>query len=241
VSLGAPQRAVAFTVPTGNFGDIFAGYAARAMGLPVARLVIATNLNDSLPRALATGIFEPKGVIATSSPSMDIQLASNFERLLFELAGRDPARVRELMGELRETGAFRLRQGELEDMRSLFTAHAVSEQETEAAMRGLYQETGFIADPHTCVALAAARREQESGATQAPMVVLSTAHAAKFPDVVMRATGRLPEEPERLRLRLGQKERCAVLPKDVAAVTDFILSHAAGGETASNPRAEVGA
>jgi threonine synthase len=243
VSLGAPQRPVAFTVPTGNFGDIFAGYAARAMGLPVARLVIATNLNDSLPRALATGIFEPKGVIATSSPSMDIQLASNFERLLFELAGRDSARVQELMGELRKTGAFRLRQGELEDMRSLFTAHAVDEREMEAAMRGLYEETGFIADPHTAVALAAARREQESDATQPPMVVLSTAHAAKFPDVAMRATGHLPEEPERLRLRFGQEERCAVLPKDVGAVTEFILAHAAGGDggPSVSARAEVGA
>ncbi len=128
-------------------------------------------------------------------------------------------------------------------MRGLFTAHTVDEQKMEAAMRGLYEETGFIADPHTAVALAAARWEQESDTTQPPMVVLSTAHAAKFPDVAMRATGRMPEEPERLRLRFGQKERCAVLPKDVGAVTEFILAHAAGGDgvPAVSARAEAGA
>src|SRR6188474_1295407 len=124
VALGSPHRVVSFAVPTGNFGDIFAGYAARAMGLPVKRLVIATNLNDSLSRALSTGIYEPRGVIATSSPSMDIQLASNFERLLFELAGRDAARVRTRMDELRRTGAFHLEQGELAELRALFAAHS---------------------------------------------------------------------------------------------------------------------
>jgi threonine synthase len=117
VALGSPHRALSFAVPTGNFGDIFAGYAARAMGLPVQRLVIATNLNDILVRALSSGVYEPRSVIATSSPSMDIQLASNFERLLFELAGRDAARVRALMEELRKTGAFRL-EAELAGLRA---------------------------------------------------------------------------------------------------------------------------
>jgi len=149
VSLGAPHHAIAFTVPTGNFGDIFAGYAARAMGLPVARLVIATNLNDSLPRALALGQYEPKGVIATSSPSMDIQLASNFERLLFELSGRSAQRVRALMDELRTTKAFRLTETELAELRSLFTAHSVGEHDTEMTIRGLFEETGVLADPLT--------------------------------------------------------------------------------------------
>src|SRR5262249_55686469 len=120
VALGSPHRGVSFAVPTGNFGDIFAGYAARRMGFPVKRLVIATNLNDSLARALQTGIYEPRGVIATSSPSMDIQLASNFERLLFELVGRDGARVRARMDELRATGAFHLEEGELAEMRAHF-------------------------------------------------------------------------------------------------------------------------
>ncbi len=223
VSLGAPHRQVAFTVPTGNFGDIFAGYAARAMGLPVARLVIATNLNDSLPRAFGSGVYEPGGVIATSSPSMDIQLASNFERLLFELAGRDAGRVKALMGDLRSTGCFRLNDAELGALRGLFAAHSIDEHETEMTIRGLAEETGMLADPHTAVGVAAARQETGLGAT--PMVVLSTAHAAKFPEAVERASGRVPEQPERLRLRLGQHERCTVLPNDYAAVAEFIATH----------------
>jgi threonine synthase len=235
VSLGAPHRPVAFTVPTGNFGDIFAGYAARAMGLPVRRLVIATNLNDSLPRAFASGVFEPQGVIATSSPSMDIQLASNFERLLFELAGRDAARVGALMEELRKTGAFRMSQGELGQLRDLFGAHSVGEQDTEMTIRGVFEETGMLVDPHTAVAIAASHQETGLGAT--PMVALSTAHPAKFPEAVKRATGRVPEQPERLSLRLGQDERCTALPNDFAAVADFIVSH----NRAAPTRVEAGA
>ncbi len=230
VSLGAPHRAIAFTVPTGNFGDIFAGYAARKMGLPVARLVIATNLNDSLPRVLGTGLYEPKDVIATSSPSMDIQLASNFERLLFELAGRNAARVNSLMDGLRKTGTFRLNDTELAGMRDLFAAHAIGEHDTEMTIRGLVEETGILCDPHTAVAVAAARAESGLGFT--PMVVLSTAHPAKFPEAVERASGRVPEQPERLRLRLGQHERCANLPNDYAAVADFVATRARAGKTA---------
>jgi len=231
VSLGAPYRPVAFTVPTGNFGDIFAGYAARAMGLPVARLVIATNLNDSLVRVLGTGAYEPKDVVATSSPSMDIQLASNFERLLFELAGRNAARVRALMDDLRKTGSFRLNEIELGAMRALFAAHAVGEHETEMTIRGLYEETGIVVDPHTAVGVAAAWAQ--TGLGTCPMVVLATAHAAKFPEAVARACGREPEQPERLRLRLGQHERYATLPNDYAAVAGFIETNARAGKSAS--------
>ena len=224
VTLGAPYRPLAFSVPTGNFGDIFAGYAARAMGLPVARLVIATNLNDSLIRAVGSGVYEPHSVIATSSPSMDIQLASNFERLLFELANRDATRVRALMEELRNSGALRLNETELAGLRSLFAAHSVGEHETEMTIRWLAEETGVIADPHTAVAVAAARHE--SGQRATPMVVLATAHPAKFPELVERATGGVPERPERLRLRLGQHERCTILANDYATVADFIASRA---------------
>jgi threonine synthase len=234
VALGAPDRAVAFSVPTGNFGDIFAGYAARAMGLPVSRLVIATNLNDSLARTLATGIYEPQRVIATSSPSMDIQLASNFERLVFELAGRDARRVRLLMGDLRAKGSFRLDDAELRALRGLFAAHVTGEHETEMTIRGLYEETGVVVDPHTAVGVAAA--QQESGVGQTPMVVLSTAHPAKFPELVERATGVVPEQPERLKLRLGQHERCTTLPNDYAAVADFVVSHARTGASGSSVR-----
>src|SRR5262249_28901686 len=234
VGLGAPHRAVAFTVPTGNFGDIFAGYAAREMGLPVARLVIATNLNDSLPRALASGVYEPKGVVATSSPSMDIQLASNFERLLFELSGQDAQRVKALMDELRKTKAFRLNESELGHLRSLFSAHSVREHDTEMTVRGLFEETGVLADPHTAVAVAAAGHEAGLGST--PMVGISTAQPAQFPDAVERATGRVPEQPERLRLRLGQTERCTTLPNDFAAVADFIESHTRTEGRGMSPR-----
>jgi len=239
VSLGAPHRDVAFTVPTGNFGDILAGYAAKRMGLPVSRLVIATNLNDSLVRVLGSGAYEPKRVIATSSPSMDIQLASNFERLLFELAGRDAGRVRALMEALRKTGAFRLNDAELSTLRSLFSAHAIGEPETAMTIRSLAEATGFLADPHTAVAVAAARAE--SGPTSSPIVVLSTAHAAKFPEAVERASGRLPEEPERLRLKLGQHERCASLPNDYGAIAAFIDANArAGGRSGAHERRTTG-
>jgi threonine synthase len=162
---------------------------------------------------------------------MDIQLASNFERILFELAGRDPARVKSLMGELRKTGAFRLNETELSGLRALFSAHAIGEHETEMTIRGLVEETGMLVDPHTAVAVAASRAESGLGTT--PMVVLSTAHPAKFPEAVERASGRAPEQPERLRLRLGQHERCAMLPNDYAAVASFIETNArVGGKPA---------
>jgi threonine synthase len=222
VALGSPHRPVSFTVPTGNFGDIFAGYAAKAMGLPVRRLVIATNANDSLSRAFGTGVYAPKAVIATTSPSMDIQLASNFERLLFELAGRDAGKVRARMQELGNAGAFNLQPQELQMMRAAFACHAIGEHETETTIRTLYEETGELIDPHTAVGVAAAGKERGGD----PMIVLSTAHAAKFPEAVKRATGRLPEAPERLKAKLGQDERLTVLANDYGKVASFILDHA---------------
>jgi threonine synthase len=161
---------------------------------------------------------------------MDIQLASNFERLLFELAGRNSARVRARMDELRRTGTFHLEAGELAALRSLFAAHSIDEHETEMTIRNLYAETGVVIDPHTAVGLAAARRE--SGGE--PMIVLSTAHPAKFPEAIERATGRIPEQPERLKAKLGGVERLTVLPSDARAVTSFIAEHA-------RARTEVGA
>ncbi len=168
---------------------------------------------------------------------MDIQLASNFERLLFELAGRDAARVRSLMQELRTTGAFRLNETELAGMRALFAAHAIGEPETEMTIRGLMEETGVLSDPHTAVAVAAARAE--SGLGPLPMVVLSTAHPAKFPEAVERACGRVPEQPERLRLRLGQHERCTTLPNDYASVASFVETHARAGGLGRGRRTEA--
>jgi threonine synthase len=238
-ALGSPYRPVSFAVPTGNFGDIFAGYAARAMGLPVSRLVIATNANDSLSRAFETGVYEPGGVIATSSPSMDIQLASNFERLLYELAGRDAGKVRARMAELRKSGAFRMERSELEEMRAIFAAHSVDERETEMTIRKLYEESGLTIDPHTAVGVAAAAKERGRD----PMIVLATAHAAKFPDAVKRATGRNPDVPERLQAKLGQEERLTVLPNDYGKVAGFIAAHARQGRGSggSQPKLRSGA
>ncbi len=219
-SLGAPHRPMRFCVPTGNFGDIFAGYAARRMGLPIKRLVIATNTNDILARTLATGRYEPQTVVATSSPSMDIQVSSNFERLIFEAGGRDSARVRLLMAGFAETGSFTLNGAELAEIRALFSAHRADETETQETMRRVYKQTGYIADPHTAVGLAAAVREPEDA--RAPMIVLATAHPAKFPEAVERAIGRVPAIPERLQRVLTVTESVDTLDANAAAIRAFI-------------------
>ncbi len=219
VALGAPGRGVSFCVPTGNFGDVFAGYAASRMGLPVNRLVIATNVNDILVRTLKTGRYEPNEVVATSSPSMDIQVSSNFERLVFEAAGRDANRVCHLMDGLAEQGGFTLSDDELASLRALFSAIAVDEAEVGNTIRDVARETGYVCDPHTAVGLAAARRADTDGS---PMVTLATAHPAKFPEAVEAATGKRPDVPARLEKRLGAQERYTVLENDYAVVTEFI-------------------
>lgn len=218
-ALGAPERQLRFCVPTGNFGDIFAGYAATRMGLPIDRLVIATNVNDILVRTLNTGHYEPNQVLATSSPSMDIQVSSNFERLIFEAAGRDSTRVCQLMDDLEERGGFTLSNGELEAMRSLLSAEVVDEAEVERTIRDVAANSGYICDPHTAVGLAAARRYMPS---EIPMVTLATAHPAKFPDAVEAATGQRPEVPPHLKERLAGEERFSVLENDYSALTQFI-------------------
>ena len=182
VALGAPARTVDFTVPTGNFGDIFAGYAAKRMGLPVRWLNIAANVNDILPRTLKTGIYEVRDVHATTSPSMDIQISSNFERLLFEASRRDAASVRRLMDSLKQSGRFVLPDAMLAAIREEFDAGRADETETAAAIRAAWREAGDLVDPHTAVALAVADRDTSDSSI--PNIVLSTAHAAKFPDAV---------------------------------------------------------
>lgn len=230
VALGAPRREVCFCVPTGNFGDIFAGYAARRMGLPIRRLVIATNVNDILARTLASGRYEPKGVVATSSPSMDIQVASNFERLLFEAADRDGGRVGALMEALARTGAFQLSDRELHAMRALFAAARTDEEGTRATIARLAAECGYVADPHTAVGVAAAWRQDLEA--EVPIIALATAHPAKFPDAVGAATGCAPALPERLASQLEAEERYTVMPNDVRAIARYIEQHArAAAET----------
>ncbi len=227
VALGAPARSVSFSVPTGNFGDMFAGYVAMRMGLPVERLLVATNVNDILARTIATGRYEPKAVAATSSPSMDIQISSNFERLIFEIAGRDAARVRELMGNLATSGSFALNQGEHASLKQLFAGARVDEDETRSVIRRLHEATGYICDPHTAVGISAAAGVARDAAV--PMVVMATAHAAKFPDAVASAIGVRPAEPARLAGQRQLAERVTRLPNDLSAVAAFICEHARVG------------
>jgi threonine synthase len=221
-TLGAPHRKVAFTVPTGNFGDVFAGYVAERMGLPVDRLVVATNLNDILARTLATGTYDLREVVATSSPSMDIQVSSNFERLLFEASGRNAAEVRANMGSLAQSGRFSLSSTTLERIRALFNADRADEQETAATIRTILRETSRLVDPHTAVALAVAEKETRDPAT--PMIVLGTAHPAKFPDAVEAACGVRPGLPDWLSDLPERPERATPMPVDQSAVEQFILA-----------------
>jgi threonine synthase len=219
-ALGAPHRRLGFAVPTGNFGDVFAGYVAMRMGLPVERLVVATNDNDILARVVATGRYELKGVSATLSPSMDIQISSNFERLLLEITGREAGRVRELMGNLEATRCFALNQGELASLRQTFSALRVDEEETLATIRALKAGAGYLADPHTAVGVAAAGRIARDPAL--PMVMLATAHPAKFPEAIERAVGASPAVPERVARQRERPERLTILPNDFSAVSTFI-------------------
>ena len=222
VALGAPRRKVAFTVPTGNFGDVYAGYVALRMGLPIDRLVIATNVNDILARTLATGTYDLRGVVATSSPSMDIQVASNFERLLFDAYGRDGAPVRQLMASLDQARQFALSERALSGIRAVFSADRADEEETAATIRTVLRETGHFIDPHTAVGVAVA--EKDTRDPSIPMVVLGTAHPAKFPDAVEAACGVRPALPQWLAELDQRPERVTILPVDPIAVERHILS-----------------
>ena len=220
VRLGAPGKRVAFSVPTGNFGDVFAGYVAACMGLPIERLIVATNVNDILHRALANGDYSRGTVTPTTSPSMDIQVSSNFERLLFDLMERDPARLRAAMAEFEATGRMTLSAEARARARAggLFASARVDEEEAAATMRETHARHGLLIDPHTAVGLAAARRLQATLPEGTPIVTLATAHPAKFPDAVQAATGVVPELPERLAHLLSGEERYTILPADEGAV-----------------------
>ena len=220
VSLGAPHRAVSFTVPTGNFGDIYAGRIAQRMGLPVERLVIATNHNDILDRALRTGRYAMEGVRPSISPSMDIEVSSNFERALFDACGRDAGAVTALMAELRG-GGFRVPQGMLEALREHFASGRCPEAETTATIRRTHARTGEVVCPHTAVGVHVA--QDYLGAT--PMVTLATAHPAKFPDAVAAATGARPALPPRLADMFDRAERVTRLPNDLGALMAHIRAH----------------
>ena len=222
-ALGGPARRVSFTVPTGNFGDIFAAYAAMRMGLPVGKLVIATNVNDILVRTLETGRYETRGVNATISPSMDIQVSSNFERLLAEVHGRDGAAVRSMMASLGQSGSFAIAPGPLAEMLKTFAGGRCNETETAATIAGTLEDTGYLLDPHTAIGAHVAKVFDEPGI---PMVVLGTAHPAKFPVAVKAATGIHPALPEMLQPMMSAPERQTILPADLAELEKHIEANA---------------
>lgn len=223
VALGAPHRPVSFTVPTGNFGDIFAGYVAMKMGLPVEKLVVATNVNDILARTLETGRYEMRGVTATTSPSMDIQISSNFERLLCEAYDRDGGAVRRLMSQLTQSGAFTVEDGPLAKIREKFAAGRCSETETAATIADTLKASGYLLDPHTAIGVHVSKAYEQAGV---PMIVLGTAHPAKFPDAVEAACGVRPELPPELQPMMAAEERLEVLPAEQTSVERHIEEHA---------------
>ncbi|MGO4855509.1 threonine synthase [Phaeovulum sp. W22_SRMD_FR3] len=219
VSLGAPGRKISFTVPTGNFGDIFAGYIAKSMGLPIDQLVIATNQNDILHRCLSTGRYEMNGVKASISPSMDIQISSNFERALFMAYGQDGAAVAQLMDEMKTTGGFTVSQGALEALREIYASGRVSEAETSAEITAELARSGELLCPHSAVGVAVANAQI---AAPVPMVTLATAHPAKFPDAVEAASGIRPALPARMADLFDRPERVTRVPNDLAALEALI-------------------
>jgi len=230
IALGGPDRKVAFAVPTGNFGDIFAGYAAHCMGLPVEQLIIATNANDILTRFMETGSMTAAGVTPTLSPAMDIQVSSNFERLLFELHGRNGAAVAQAMMAFRECGTMSVTSEMMDEMRGLFAAARLDDDGIRETIARTQKNTGVTIDPHTATGMHAASVCRADPAT--PMVVLSTAHPAKFTDAVTEATGAAPTLPPSLAGLMDRQERLSVLPNDLAAVQEFLASRSRAGGAA---------
>jgi threonine synthase len=226
VALGAPARPISFSVPTGNFGNVYAGHIARGMGLPIDRLVIGTNRNDILTRYFATGRMALAPVEPSLSPSMDIQVSSNFERLLFELKGHNGAAVAEAMQIFRRTGVLPADDQAWHAARRLFSAHKVDDTETMETIAETYARAGVLIDPHTAVAIASARAEIAVGQGNTPMIAFGCAHPAKFPEAVERATGIRPALPAALGDLLERRERVTLLPNDIGAVMRFIRAHA---------------
>ena len=216
VALGAPDRDVAFSVPTGNFGNVLAAWAARRMGLPVARLIVGSNRNDILARFLASNDMSIAPVQPSLSPSMDIQISSNFERVLFELLNRDTDATRRTMLEFRQTGRMTVAEATWHRVRGLFHGFRLDDPGTEAEIRRLHAACGYLADPHTAIGIAAARALPCAGGV--PSVAMATAHPAKFPDAMERATGHRPALPRRMADLFEREERFTVLPNDLATV-----------------------
>ncbi|MEX0582486.1 MAG: threonine synthase [Sneathiella sp.] len=222
VSLGAPERPISFSVPSGNFGDIYAGYAASKMGLPVEQLIVATNRNDILSRFFNSGEYRKSGVDPTISPSMDIQVSSNFERFLADLYGRDGAAVAKLMEKLDREGGFSVNMARLNE--SIFAAGRCDEEETFATIRKTLAESAKLVDPHTAVGLFVGEKCRKNLKT--PLVALSTAHPAKFPDAVEKASGERPGLPKHMADLFERDERLIDLPNDIDRVKSYIKEQA---------------
>lgn len=227
--LNAPLRQISFAVPTGNFGNVYAGHAARAMGLPIAQLIVGSNRNDILTRFFEARAMEMRAVEPSLSPSMDIQVSSNFERLLFDLLRRDGARVAESMGEFRRTGRLPIDEAAWQQAHALFAAARFDDAETLDWIRRIRDETGMIVDPHTAIGIAAGRAKRRDPAV--PLVALATAHPAKFGEAVKRAIGTEPPLPPALAELKQRPEHCVTLPNDTGALFDYLR------QCAGKPRA----
>lgn len=221
LSLGAPQRSVSYSVPTGNFGDIFAGYLAKKMGLPIAQLVIATNSNDILHRCLSANDHTKKPLVHSSSPSMDIMVSSNFERMLFDLYNRDGAKIKSLMETFNKTGVLELDEEALSKGQSLFSTYRLDDDETAEVIRNVFEATEYLLDPHSAIGVQAARKMRNSQSV--PMICLATAHPAKFPEAIKDAgLDDTPVLPHHMRDLFSRQERYEVLPHDIKMVHAYI-------------------
>ncbi len=223
IALGAPDRKISFSVPTGNFGDVYAGYIAKQMGLPVEQLVVATNVNDILSRTLSNGEYKVGETIPTISPSMDIQVSSNFERLLFNIYDGDGAEIRNLMENLKQGGLFTISDAQLSRAKESFDATRVSEEDTKATIDEVFRAGGKSIDPHTAVGVNAARTLWRDKTT--PMVSLSTAHPAKFPEAVKEVTGTHPDLPPHMADLFEREEKFDILANDLSALKQYILEN----------------
>ncbi len=226
LALGAPDRAVSFSVPTGNFGNILAAWIARGMGLPIERLIVASNRNDILTRFFTANDMRMRPVQPSLSPSMDIQVSSNFERLLFELLGRDPEATAATMRDFRATGHMPVPEEAWRHANQVFRAVRVDDAQTLAAMRALREDCGYPADPHSAIGIQAARQVAREEPEGAPIVAMATAHEAKFRDAVREATGRLPPLPKPLASLYESEEHCTRAPRDLAMIESLVRAFA---------------
>ncbi len=227
--VGKGGEALSYVVPTGNFGDVFAGYAAKRMGLPVNKLCVAVNDNDILDRTLRSGRYERRGVVKTTSPSMDIQVASNFERLVFEASGRNSEIVKSFISGVEKSEGAALPSDVLTEIQKDFISGRVDEGEVTEAIEYYWRKYNQLIDPHTAVGLAAMEKARKEGALDGPVVTLSTAHPAKFPEAVEAASGQVPQLPAHFSDLYQREERCQKAPNDVQAIKEILLSSARAG------------